>query len=53
VACSDDLKRTGSPATKRTEPAGTLNQATDGAPAACRHIVQWQIVSLAGAASTS
>ena len=53
VACSDDLKRCGSPATNRTESGGTLNHATDGAPAACRHIVQWQIVWLVGSASIS
>jgi hypothetical protein len=47
------LNCAGSPATNRIESGGTLNHATDGAPATCRHIVQWQIVSLVGSASIS
>jgi hypothetical protein len=53
VACSDDLKCWGSPSTNRNDSGGTLNHATDGAPATWRHIVQWQIVSLVGWASIS
>lgn len=34
----------GRPSTKRSADRATLNQATNGAPAARRHIVQWQIV---------
>ena len=52
-ARSDDLKRAGSPATKRNEPAGTLNQATNGAPLVPRQVVQWQAVLCCGLAAVS
>jgi hypothetical protein len=40
LACSDDLKLAGSSVTKRNALAGTLNQATNGAPLVWRQIVQ-------------
>jgi hypothetical protein len=39
-ACADDLKLAGLPIVKRSELAGTVNHATNGAPLVRRQVVQ-------------
>ena len=51
VACALEAKRVGVPAVKRRPARGTLNHATIGAPAARRHMEQWQMVALNGTPS--
>jgi len=53
VPCSDDWKLAGRPDRKRNDAAGTLNQATNGAPLARRQIEQWQAVWRDGSAVVS
>ena len=48
-----DAKRAGAPATRRYSARGTENHATIGAPAARRHMEQWQTVGWNGAPPAS
>jgi hypothetical protein len=45
VACELERKRAGAPASSSNCAAGTVNQATHGAPVVRRHIWQWQFVA--------
>jgi hypothetical protein len=49
VPCTDERRSLGFPATTWNDAAGTVNQATNGAPLVRRQTLQWQHVSCVAA----